>query len=35
VDLIKSHMEKLAGLDESIGPPYHYVTITGKGIITA
>ena len=35
VDLIKSHMEKLAGLDESIGPPYHYVTITDKGITTA
>jgi hypothetical protein len=24
-------MEKLAGLDEIIGPPYHYLTITDKG----
>ena len=34
VGVIKSHMEKLAGLDESIGPPYHYLTITDKGIAT-
>ena len=26
-------MEKLAGLDEIIGPPYHYLTITDKGIL--
>jgi hypothetical protein len=32
VDVVKSHMEKLAGQDESIGPPYHYLTITEKGI---
>ena len=34
VGVIKSHMEKLAGLDEGIGPPYHYLTITDKGIVT-
>jgi hypothetical protein len=34
VGVTKSHMEKLAGMDESIGPPFHYVTITGKGIAT-
>lgn len=32
VGVVKSHMEKLAGLDESLGPPYHYLTITEKGI---
>jgi hypothetical protein len=35
LDWIKSHLEKLAGIDEGIGPPYHYVTITDKGIVTA
>ena len=30
--VVKSQMEKLAGQDDSIGPPYHYLTITGKGI---
>ena len=34
VDLVKSDMEKLAKQDDSIGPPYHYLTITGKGIET-
>jgi hypothetical protein len=32
VGVVKSHMEKLAGMDEIIGPPYHYLTITDKGI---
>ena len=30
--VVKSHMKKLADQDERIGPPYHYLTITGKGI---
>jgi hypothetical protein len=34
VEVIKSHLEKLAGQDESIGPPFHYVTITNQGIVT-
>lgn len=34
VEVIKSNMQKLAGLDESIGPPYHYLTITEQGIAT-
>ena len=32
VDMVKSHMERLARQDESIGPPYQYLTITPKGI---
>jgi len=34
VGVIKSHLEKLAGLGERIGPPYHYLTITDNGIVT-
>jgi hypothetical protein len=34
VGVVKSQMERLAGLDEIIGPPYHYLTITEKGIAT-
>ncbi|MHB9073798.1 MAG: Ntn hydrolase family protein [Desulfobaccales bacterium] len=32
VDAAKAGMEKLAPQDNLIGPPYHYVTITEKGI---
>ncbi len=32
VDAAKAGMEKLAPQDETIGPPYHYVTITAQGI---
>lgn len=32
VEMVKSQMEKLAGQDDGIGPPYHYLTITAKGI---
>jgi hypothetical protein len=32
-EVVKLHMEKLAGLDESIGPPYHYLTITAKALL--
>jgi hypothetical protein len=32
VDAAKAGMEKLALQDNSIGPPYHYVTITAQGI---
>ncbi len=32
VATIKSYMEKLAAQDDSLGPPYHYVTITDQGI---
>jgi hypothetical protein len=32
VDAAKSGMEKLAKQDDSIGPPYYYVTITAQGI---
>lgn len=31
-EAVKAGMEKLAGQDESIGAPYHYVTITKAGI---
>ena len=30
--VVKSHLEKLAGLDDSIGPPFQYLTITDQGI---
>ena len=32
VEEVKAQMEKLAGQDEHIGPPYHYRTITAQGI---
>jgi hypothetical protein len=32
VDAAKSGMAKMAQQDHSIGPPYHYVTITAQGI---
>jgi hypothetical protein len=32
VDAATAGMEKLAAQDQMIGPPYHYVTITEKGI---
>ena len=32
VGVVKLHMEKLAGLDDSIGPPYHYLAITDQGL---
>jgi hypothetical protein len=31
VDAVKTGMEKLAAQDNSIGPPYHFVTITAEG----
>jgi hypothetical protein len=34
VEMVQSYMEKLAGLGELIGAPYHYLTITEKGIAT-
>jgi hypothetical protein len=35
VATVKSGLEKLAAQEESIGPPFHYVTITDKGISKA
>jgi hypothetical protein len=32
VDTAKSAMEKLAAQDQSIGPPYHYLTVTDQGV---
>ncbi len=32
VEVVKSHLEKLAAQDEGIGPPYRYLTITPQGI---
>jgi hypothetical protein len=32
VEAAKAGMEKLAAQDSSIGPPYHYATITAQGI---
>lgn len=32
VDTARAGMEKLAARDESLGPPYRYVTVTGAGI---
>jgi hypothetical protein len=32
VDAAKAGMDKLAAQDQTIGPPYHYVTITAQGI---
>jgi hypothetical protein len=32
VEAVKSHLEKLAGQDEQIGPPFQYRTITAQGI---
>jgi hypothetical protein len=34
VEVVKSQMEKLAALDEPIGLPYHYLTITPQDIAT-
>lgn len=28
----KAAMEKLAGQDEYIGPPFHFLTITAEGV---
>ena len=32
VATVKSYMEKLAAQDESIGPPFHYLTVTDQGV---
>jgi hypothetical protein len=32
VDTVKAGMEKLAAQDDSLGPPYHYMTITDQGV---
>jgi hypothetical protein len=32
VDAVKAGMEKLAAQDDSLGPPYHYMTITDQGV---
>ncbi len=32
VATIKEGMAKLAAKDDSIGPPYHYLTVTDRGV---
>jgi len=32
VETAKSSMDKLAAQDESLGPPYRYLTVTAQGV---